>query len=123
MQDDTYLITAAGWSVGNEVEWEKKEFEGKLIPKSIIISKYFKDAKTTIEDLEAVRDSSSSELEALEEEHSGDDGYFSSFEKVNKGTVVKRIKEIKTDEEAKEELEVMEQYLQLNDHQAESNKK
>ena len=56
MQDDSYLIVSDGWEVGTEVEYEKKEFEGKLIPKSILISRYFNDLKLEIENLEAERD-------------------------------------------------------------------
>jgi type I restriction enzyme M protein len=123
MQDDVYQISGDGWSVGNEVELEKKEFEGKLIPKSILINHYFSEAKEKIETLESERDTCSSELELLEEEHSGDDGYFSSFYKVNKGTVAKRIKEIKSDKDYIEELEILNQYLRLSGQLAEANKK
>jgi type I restriction enzyme M protein len=123
MQDDVYQITGDGWTIGNEVEYEKKEFEGKLIPKSILINRYFGVSKEKIELLEAERDTCTSELESLEEEHSGDEGYFSSFDKVNKGTVTKRIKEIKTDKEAKEELEILDYYLKLSEQLAEANKK
>ena len=123
MQDDTYLIVSDGWKVGTEVEYEKKEFEGKLIPKSILISRYFNTSKIAIENLEAERDTSSAELESLEEEHSGEDGYFTSLDKVNKGTVAKRLKDIKADKEAKEEIDVLNLYLKLNEQQSEANKK
>jgi type I restriction enzyme M protein len=123
MQDDVYQISGDGWTVGNEVEFEKKEFEGKLIPKSILINHFFSNAKEKIEALEAERETCSSELESLEEENSGDDGYFSFFDKVNKGTVGKRIKEIKTDNESKEELEILNQFLRLSEQLAEANKK
>lgn len=123
MQDDTYLIVSEGWVVGNEVEYEKKEFEGKLIPKSILIGRYFNESKSVIDKLEAELDICTSELESLEEEHSGDDGYFSAFDKVNKGSVAKRLKEIKTDKEAKEEEDILHLYLKLNEQQSEANKK
>jgi type I restriction enzyme M protein len=123
MQDDVYLITSDGWNVGNEVEFEKKEFEGKLIPKAILIANFFKDGKLAIESLEAARDTCTVELESLEDENSGDDGYFSSFDKVNKGNVAKRLKEIKSDKDAKEEIETLNQYLKLNDQLADANKK
>ena len=123
MQDDSYLIVSDGWAVGKEVEYEKKEFEGKLIPKSILITRYFNESRITIENLENIRDTCTSELESLEEEHSGDDGYFSSFDKVNKGTVAKRLKDIKADKEAKEETDVLNLYLKLNEQQSEANKK
>jgi len=123
MQDDSYLIVSDGWEVGTEVEYEKKEFEGKLIPKSILITRYFNESRITIENLEAERDTFTAELESLEEEHSGEEGYFTSFDKVNKGTVTKRLKDIKTDKEAKEEIDVLNLYLKLNEQQSEANKK
>jgi type I restriction enzyme M protein len=123
MQDDSYLIVSDGWKVGTEVEYERKEFEGKLIPKSILISRYFNTSKIAIENLEAERDTSSAELESLEEEHSGEDGYFTSLDKVNKGTVAKRLKDIKADKEAKEEIDILNLYLKLNEQLSEANKK
>jgi type I restriction enzyme M protein len=123
MQDDSYLIVSDGWKVGTEVEYEKKEFEGKLIPNSILISRYFNESKLAIENLEAERDTCSAELESLEEEHSGEEGYFTSFDKVNKGTVAKRLRDIKNDKEAKEEIDVLNLYLKLNEQQSEANKK
>lgn len=123
MQDDVYQISGDGWAISNEVDFDKKEYEGKVIPKSILIYRYFSDSKAKIETLEAERDTCSAELESLEEEHSGDDGYFTTFDKVNKGTVSKRIKEIKSDKDANEELEILDQYLRLTEQLAEANKK
>ena len=123
MQDDAYLIISDGWSVGNEIEYEKKEFEGKLVPKSILITKYFNESKLEIENLEAERDFCTAELESLEEEHSGDDGYFAAFDKVNKGIIAKRLKDIKSDKEATDEAKVLNQYLNLNEQMSEVNKK
>jgi type I restriction enzyme M protein len=123
MQDDSYLIVSDGWEVGTEVEYEKKEFEGKLIPKSILISRYFNESKLAIENLEAERDTCSAELESLEEEHSGEEGYFTSLDKVNKGTIAKRLKDIKKDKESIEEVAVLNLYLKLNEQQSEANKK
>ncbi len=123
MQDDSYLIVSDGWKVGTEVEYEKKEFEGKLIPKSILISRYFNESKLAIENLEAERDTCSAELESLEEEHSGEEGYFTSLDKVNKGAIAKRLKDIKKDKESIEEVAVLNLYLKLNEQQSEANKK
>jgi type I restriction enzyme M protein len=123
MQDDIYLITSDGWGIGNEVEFEKKEFEGKLIPKSLLISRYFNDSKLSIEMLEAERDTCSSELDSLEEEYSGDDGFFAEFEKVNKGTVAKRLKEIKLFKDSKDEVDVLNQFLNLSEKLVNFNKK
>jgi type I restriction enzyme M protein len=140
MQDDCYLIVSDGWKAGNEVEWTKKEFEGKLIPKQILIDRYFKADQNAIEQLEADRDAITAQLEELEEEHSGEDGYFADFDKVNKVNVQKRINELKPankkskkepepyslaadSETAYGEIAVLEQYIKLSDDLSESNKK
>ena len=94
MQDDVYLIVADGWKAGNEVEKSKKEFEGKLIPKQLLINRYFREEQSRIEMLEAKRDGLEAKLEELEEEHGGEEGYFSDFEKVNKASVAARLKEL-----------------------------
>ncbi len=94
MQDDVYLIVADGWKAGNEVEKSKKEFEGKLIPKQLLINRYFREEQARIEMLEAKRDGLEARLEELEEEHGGEEGYFSDFEKVNKASVAARLKEL-----------------------------
>jgi type I restriction enzyme M protein len=94
MQDDVYLIVADGWKAGNEVEKSKKEFEGKLIPKHLLINRYFREEQARIEMLEAKRDGLEAKLEELEEEHGGEEGYFSDFDKVNKASVAARLKEL-----------------------------
>lgn len=94
MQDDVYLIVADGWKAGNEVEKSKKEFEGKLIPKQLLINRYFREEQARIEMLEAKRDGLEARLEELEEERGGEEGYFSDFEKVNKASVAARLKEL-----------------------------
>ncbi len=41
----------------------------------------------------------------LEEEHGGEEGAFSELDKVNKANVTARLKEMKGDQEAKEEAQ------------------
>jgi len=50
----------------------------------------------------------------IEEVHSGEEGLLSELEKVNKANVAARMKEIKGDKEAKEELSVLAEWLDLN---------
>jgi type I restriction enzyme M protein len=122
MQDDLYLIISEGWEVGREVEFDKKIFEGKLIPKSIIIENYFGNAQAGINDLESECATFESELQNIEEENGGDDGYFTAFDKVNKVSVAKRLKEIKSDAYAQEERIVLDQYLKIIERYADGNK-
>lgn len=138
MQDDCYLVVTDGWKAGNEVEWIKKEFEGKLIPKRLLIARYFAALQSKIEEQEASRDAFAAQIEELEEEHSGEDGYFADFEKVNKAIVAKRLKEIQDckkkptkaalamaaePEAAYGEEAILEQYIKLADDLAEAIKK
>ncbi len=55
----------------------------------------------------------------MEEEHSGEDGYLSSLDKIAKAEINARLKEIKTDKDAKEEIAVLKQWLKLSDKQSE----
>ena len=130
MQDDCYMITIEDWTAGNQVEWTKKEFEGRLIPKQILIKAFFEKEQESIANLEANRDNITTQLEEIEVEHSGEDGFFSSLDKVNKANVNAELKEVntelktdKTNEELLEKRRVLEFYLKLAENQAEANKK
>ncbi|MBU2621539.1 MAG: type I restriction-modification system subunit M [Proteobacteria bacterium] len=53
MQDDVYALVSDGWQAGKEIERQekKKEWEGRIIPKQIIISRYFVAEQKAIENL------------------------------------------------------------------------
>ena len=130
MQDDLYQISEEGWVATPYRIVEKNKKTGKetdkgwtcdLIPPGLMIARYFPSEKEALEAMEAERDSLSAQLTELEEEHSGEEGYFADFEKVNKGTVAKRLKEISKNKDAKEETEVLNRYLELSEQQAQLN--
>jgi len=124
MQDDMYLIAVDGWKAELvEVEGKKGEFECDLVPKYLVINRYFVSEKQAIEELQAKLDNASREIEDLIEENSGEEGYFAEFEKINKASVTSRIKEIKNKSEDAEELKVMERYLALGEQESEAKKK
>src|SRR5258708_7706794 len=124
MQDDVYLIAVNGWKAQLEpVEGKKGEVDCDLIPKYLVINRYFACEKQAIEDLKARLDTINQEIEELIEEHNGEDGYFADFEKINKAAVTARIKEIKGKPEDAEELKVMEKYLALQEQESEAKKK
>jgi type I restriction enzyme M protein len=102
---------------------KKKEWDGLLIPKSIMINEYFREEQEEIDSLTANRDELTQQLTELEEEHGGDEGFFSQLDKVNKANVAKRLKEIKKDKSAKDEMKVLETYLDINDRTTELNGK
>jgi type I restriction enzyme M protein len=125
MQDDVYLIAADGWKAetyrviesnkkGKEVD---KGWACDLVPKELIVARYFAAEQTEIELQQADLESIAAQIEELEEEHGGDDGAFSELDKVNKANITTRIKEIKGDIEAKEEDKILKEWLKLNDRQ------
>lgn len=121
MQDDMYLIAVDGWKAELVlIEGKKGETECDLVPKYLVINRYFSRDKQAIEKLCTKLDAVSKEIEELVEEYSGEDGYFSGFEKINKSNVASRIKEIKDKQEDAEELEVMKKYLELAEQESET---
>ena len=124
VQDDMYLVAVDGWKAELvPVEGKKGAMECDLVPKYLITNRYFASEKQAIEELQAKVDNASLEIEELVEEHSGEDGYFADFEKVNKKSVTSRIKEIKGKSADVEELKVMEKYLALGVQESEAKKK
>ena len=145
MQDDIYIISSDGWKaetyrilVGNKQgKLVDKGWTCDLIPKELVINRFFFKEKEHLDSLEAKRDSIDAEISELEEEHSGVEGYFADFDKINKVSVVARIRELKSVKkkelpmaaepsagysEGMSELDVMNRYLLLSDRLAELNK-
>jgi type I restriction enzyme M protein len=126
MQDDMYLISVDGWIAEPKRIIEKnkagkesdKGWTCDLVPPSLVIDHYFNDEKQKLEQMEAEKETIAAQLTELEEEHGGDEDYFADFDKVNKGTVAKRLKEIEKEKDAKDEVLVMKQYLGLIEQQA-----
>jgi type I restriction enzyme M protein len=106
MQDDCYIISDDGWKAETYrilVENKQKKMIDKgwtcdLIPKELVTNRYFQKEKQQLENLEAEKEKTIAELTKLEEEHSGEEGYFADFEKINKATIATRIKEIKLEQ-------------------------
>lgn len=93
MQDDLYEIAADGWAAGNvlmrmtkKVKKKGKEkeedkaipglagLEGRLLPTELIIQEYFAAEQAALDALQSKIDSAAAEMEALQEEHGGEDG-------------------------------------------------
>ncbi len=131
MQDDCYIVAAEGWKAETYrilVENKQKKMVDKgwtcdLVPKKLMINRFFRKEKQAIEALEAKGETLAGQLIELEEEHSGEEGFFAELDKVNKGNVQNRLKEIKGDADAKEEIKVLKTYLDLLEQQAETNRK
>jgi type I restriction enzyme M protein len=130
MQDDCYLIAADGWKTetyrvvetnkkGKEVD---KGWACDLVPKSLIVDRYFAAQQAAIREQEATLESVIVQMTELEEEHGGEEGAFSELDKVNKANISARLKEIKGGKEAKEEAEVLNAWLKLSAQEADLKK-
>ena len=74
-----------------------------LIPKDLIVARFFAIDQSEIDDLHEEFDSVVAELTELEEEHGGEGDVFAELENVNKANITVRLKEVKGDKTAKEE--------------------
>jgi type I restriction enzyme M protein len=127
MQDDCYLIAADGWKAETAriVEKDKKGKEKDkgwtcdLIPKPLIIARYFATEQEAINKLETDLESITAQMTELEEEHGGDEGAFSEVDKINKANVIARLKEIQGDKEAQEEADALNAWLKLSNQESE----
>ena len=126
MQDDVYLIASDGWKAETRriIETDKRGKERDrgwtcdLVPKELIVARYFATEQTTIETIVAELDMVSARLAELEEEQGGEDGAFVELEKVNRVSVAARLKEITGDELANEETAVIKEWLAVNEKEA-----
>ncbi|KQX99526.1 type I restriction endonuclease subunit M [Rhodanobacter sp. Root480] len=127
MQDDLYLIAADGWKANTyRVIEQKKNKDGKvikevikgwacdLLPKSLIVARYFAAEQAAIEQLAADAEATEAQLTELEEEQGGEDAAFSGFDKINKAAVKERLDEIGDDREAKDEIAVLNRWQKLD---------
>jgi len=128
MQDDCYMIFAEGWKAETyrimvENKAKKKVDKGwacDLLPKSLLINRYFLSEQQAIEQLETEKENIALQLSELEESHKTEEGYFFEWEKVNKINVQKRIRELTVEE--KDEKRILKQYVSLLHKQTAINK-
>lgn len=126
MQDDCYLIATGGWKAettrlleeNNKKKMVDKGWVCDLVPKSLIVSRYFTAEQEAIQALEANLESTIAQLAEMEEEHGGDEGLYSELDKVNKANVMARLKEIKGDKDAQEEADALTAWLALSNQEA-----
>ena len=126
MQDDCYLIAADGWvtKTARIVETDKK---GKtrdkgwtcdLVPKPLIVARYFAEGHAAIEAQQATLEAVSAGIVELEEEYGGEEGFLGALDKIAKAEISARIRDLKGDRDAKDEVAVLQQWLKLNSDEA-----
>lgn len=99
MQDDCYLI--CGWleschlqgyrikknKNGETVKEIDKGWACDLVPKPLIVSRFFSSEQEKINRLESELETVSAQMTEMEEENGGEEGVFSDFDKINKASV------------------------------------
>lgn len=131
MQDDCYQIAISGWKAETNriLEKDKKGVEKDkgwtcdLVPKTLIVVRYFPKEQAAIEELQVELESVTARLVELEEEESDEEeGAFAELEKVNKASVTTRIREVRgayivENEETRKETALLEQWLEFNERE------
>ena len=134
MQDDIYAICYDGYETGREISYDyvtkkKKEngqtievktdkvkgFEGKIIPKTLLASQYLGEEVKALEILREQWKKVTVSLAKMIEETSDEDGVFSQLDDWKKPTIIARTKAIREDLSAKEELNMLQEYMKLLD--------
>ena len=119
MQDDCYLIASEGWKAETYrvIETDKKGKERDkgwtcdLIPKSLIVARYFSEEQAAINQLAGELDNVTARLADMAEEHGGEDGVFAELDKVNKTNVAVRLREITGDKNLEDEAAALNDWL------------
>lgn len=95
MKDDTYIIIEDGWKAKLHVVKEtrkEKVYDCDLVPKTLVVDRYFAVDRDAIQQLEADKEMSENELTTLLEEHTGEEAIFEEVEnnKVNRWELIQK---------------------------------
>jgi type I restriction enzyme M protein len=123
MQDDCYLLSANGWiaELTHIIEKDKKgKLKNKgwlcdLVPKQLVVARFFPSEQEAIASLEMQLETIKAQLAELEEEQSGEDGCLGALDKINKTEVSARLRKIKDDPEAQDEITILQEWIKLNE--------
>ena len=141
MMDDLYSVSLEGWKAGND--WQrliikgKKDkngksakdktvegldgISGKMISPQLIIENYLAKEQKALTDFETEVENIKASLQESEEENAVEEGLFEDLDKVNLTSVKALYKEKKKSILAKEEAQVFENYIALQETLAETN--
>ena len=139
MQDDCYLIAVDGWKQAAQPQLiaeekgkknkakpdfalGKKKYLAELIPPVLIIGRFYQDEQALIDKLAAEVASLEQQMEEMVEEHSGEGGLLDDATndkgKVTRASATARLREIKGDKDAADEIKLLKEYLALADKEA-----
>ncbi|MCL4822124.1 MAG: type I restriction-modification system subunit M [Vicinamibacteria bacterium] len=125
MQDDAYQIAGDGWiartsRILETVKKGKHRDKGwtcDLIPKPLIVARYFATEQAALEALQVELESVTAARLELEEEHGGEEGFLGALDKIARAEVKARLGEIDGDLEAQDEATVLERWLELSNNE------
>jgi type I restriction enzyme M protein len=90
-----------------------------LVPKDLLVARFFTKEQAALETKQAELETATAAFAELEEEHGGDEGYLGTLDKIAKGEVNARLKEIKGDKESKDETSVLKHWVELAERETE----
>ena len=147
MQDDVYLIAAAGWveaatprAVVDDREQriketadlaiKRKKYKMDVIPPALIVARWFTSEQANIENLRGIHESAASKLEDFVDEHStstgGEDGVLmgiaNGLGRITKAAATGRLKTIRHEPEGDEEQDILMRCLKLIDAESRAGK-
>lgn len=128
MKDDIYLINEDGWKADLSQVLNKSgkvsEIICELIPKPLMINRYFKNKQAAIDAQEISKADIARQMEELLEEHGGEDGLLvealTDSGKLSKASITERLKKTKFLEA--EEIVQLNAYLKLIEQEAKASK-
>ena len=152
MKDDCYLVSGSGWKEGatprevtkvkntnRKLVWPKEDFDyvnGKrrfksdLLPKSILIDKYFTAEQNNIQSLQDKLSLVELNIQEVIDENSGEDGLLDDViegeedkRKITIKSIKARLKEVNKDQNFIDELNVLQECVELLEKQADIKKK
>ncbi len=127
MQDDAYGIAADGWvakpvrvlETNKKGQTRDKGWVCDLVPKTLLVARYFGPELAALDAAQAELDTVAAALTELEEEHGAEEAALGSLEKLGVKEVKARIREIKADRDAADEVAVLQRWLELSEQEAE----
>ncbi|MEX2345569.1 MAG: type I restriction-modification system subunit M [Balneolaceae bacterium] len=132
MRDDMYMIVEDGWTatlepvLNNKGKIKKGEFTCALIPKELVIGRFFVDEKKTIDEMKQAQEEAAQLMEELEQEHATEEGLLaeamSDTGNVTKGNLTSRMKEIKGDRKYADEFAILRLYKKAYDNERNAKK-
>ena len=139
LRDDAWRIAEEGWleaakarliiedkATKNKARPDfaigRKKYQAELIPPTLLIARHFAAEQAAIEALELSRAGLEQQMEEMAEEQGGEGGLLEEAkndkDKLTKASATARLKEIRTDRDAAEERQALQEYLALVEQEA-----